>query len=584
MARTFYLDSNSGTGSYQGRYLKVECTQTTDIATNKSTIHWTLTSLGGISTYYGTGPTTLTINGVQVYYSGRIAWETYQFPAAKGSVSGTTIVDHNADGSKTITVGLSTAVSYFDVSSFSGTWTLDSIPRQAKITAASNFTDVDNPSISFSNPGGFPMDVWLEPNPIGDHLCERKSIPNTGSYTWVLTDAEREALRNKCAGKSCTIRLGLYSYVGGVQYADYKDMTYTMTENAATKPSVSLGITLNNGQLPSKFNSLYIQGKSRLNVSLSATGKYGAAIKSYWGTVEGKTYNGSSFTTDVVQGSGTVDIVGYATDSRDFTGSASGQINVIAYSKPLVIPLANENAILCYRSDGNGNRIGSSTSVWIKAKRSYHTLAGNNTCALQWRWKRTTEAWNDSLHLWNDLLTKATTADEYSALIPGEFDKKQAYTIQIRAVDDIGDYDIKTLEVPTEDVALHLGRGGKNVTVGTYCDYSEDYTFRSAWKGIFDEDVYVHGGLYAGHIKPIGDYMGLDLNELTSQTGYYAGGSAPTAAAGCKNFPVEVTGMLTVIGIYGFSYQTYTTYNGLMYARSYYIESGWTPWRQIQMV
>ena len=590
MAKTFYLDSNSGTGAYQGRYLKVECTQTTDIATNKSTIAWTLTALGGIKTYYATGPTTLTINGVPVYSTGRVAWDTYQFPAAKGSVSGTTIVDHNADGSKTITVGLSTAVSYFDVSSFSGNWTLDSIPRQAKITAASNFTDVDNPSIVFSNPGGFPMDVWLEPNPIGDHLCERKSIPNAGSYTWVLSDAEREALRNKCAGKSCTIRLGLYSYVGGVQYADYKDMTYTMTENAATKPTVNMNVTLDNGQLPSKFNSLYIQGKTKLNVSLSATGKYGAAIKSYWGVVEGKTYNDSSFTTDVIQGSIdksgnlSVDVISHAKDSREFTGDASVNIIVIAYSKPLVIPLASENAILCYRVDDNGNRTSKGESVWIKAKRSYYKLGGTNTCALQWRRKLTTEEWNYDVHLWYDLLEKTATADEYSAMIPGVFEKEQAYTIQIRTIDDIGDYDIKTLEIPTEDVALHLGKGGKNVTVGTYCDYSEEYTFRSAWKGIFDEDVNIQGSLYTGHIKPIGDYMGLDLNELTSKTGYYASGSAPTAALGCKNFPVEVTGMLTVIGIGGFSYQTYTTYNGLMYARSYYIESGWTPWRQIQMV
>lgn len=488
MAKTFYLDSNSGTGIYQGRYLKVECTQTPDIATNKSTIHWTLTSLGGISTYYGTGPTTLTINGVQVYYSGRIAWETYQFPAAKGSVSGTTIVDHNADGSKTITVGLSTAVSYFDVSSFSGTWTLDSIPRQAKITAASNFTDVDNPSISFSNPGGFPMDVWLEPNPIGDHLCERKSIPNTGSYTWSLSEAERDALRNKCSGKTCTIRLGLYSNVGGVIYADYRDMTYTMTENTATKPAVNMNITLNNGQIPSKFDGLYIQGKSRLKVSLSAAGKYGASISSYWATVEGKTYNGSAFTSDAIQGSGTLGIEGYTRDSRDFTGYASSQVNVIAYSKPLVIPLANENAILCYRSDGNGQRTGNSTSVWVKAARYYHKVSGNNTCALQWRRKRTTEAWNDSTHLWNDLIAKGGTTDEYNALLTGEvFDRKIAYTIQIRAIDDIGEHDIKTFEVPTEDVALHLGRGGKNVAVGTYCDYSEDYTFYSAWKAIFAE-------------------------------------------------------------------------------------------------
>lgn len=490
MAKTFYLDSNSGTGAYQGRYLKVECNQTTDIATNKSTIAWTLTALGGIKTYYATGPTTLTINGVPVYSTGRVAWDTYQFPAAKGSISGTTTVDHNDDGTKTITVALSTAVNYFDVSNFSGSWTLDSIPRQAKIISASNFDDVDNPSISFSNPGGFPMDVWLEPNPVGDHLCVRTNIPNDGGYTWMLNDSERDVLRSKCTGKSCTIRIGLYSYVGGVQYADYKDVTYTMTENAATKPAVNMNITLNNGQLPSKFNSLYIQGKSKVDISLSATGKYGAEIKSYRCDVEGTEYNEASFTSSVIQGNGALVIKGYATDSRGIEGSIdSDQLEIIEYSKPLVIPLASENAILCYRVDENGNRTSRGEYLWIKAKRFYYKLTGLNTCALQWRRKLATEEWNDEVHLWNNLLPKTGTADEYSAKIPGDFEKEKAYTIQIRAIDDVGEYDIKTLEVPTEDVALHLGRGGKNVAIGTYCNYEEPNTFYSEWKAIFGGGV-----------------------------------------------------------------------------------------------
>ena len=489
MAKTFTLDSSSGYGTYQGRFMRLSCTQTPDTATNKSTINWTLSSVGGTSNYYSTGPTTVTINGVQVYYKARAEWDTYAFPAAKGSVSGSLVIDHNTDGSKSINVSMTASVWYGQSSSYSGNWTLDSIPRKAEITDASDFTDVDNPSISFSNPGGFTMDVWLEPNPIGDHLCIRTGIPNTGSYTWVLTDAEREALRNKCTGKNCTIRIGLYTYIGGVQYADYRDKIYTMTENAATKPSVSMSITLDNGQLPSKFDGLYIQGKSRLSVSLSAQGKYGASIKSYWGTLEGKTYNGSPFTTDVIQGSGTVGIAGYAKDSRDFSGSASRDVSVVAYSKPLVIPIGSENAILCYRSDGNGIRTGSSTSVWVKAKRYYHTVDSKNTCALQWRRKLITEAWNDATHLWNDLLPKSVTAGDYSALLTGVFDKKKAYTVQIRAIDDIGEQDIKTFEIPTEDVALHLGKGGKNVSIGTYCDYSEEHTFYSEWKAIFGNGV-----------------------------------------------------------------------------------------------
>jgi len=182
---------------------------------------------------------------------------------------------------------------------------------------------------------------------------------------------------------------------------------------------------------------------------------------------------------------------GFASDSRELLGSAEQQINVIAYAKPLVIPLANENAILCYRSDGNGIRTGTSTSVWIKAARSYYKVTTNGTqknfCALQWRRKLATEDWNDSTHLWSDLLTKSNlSADHYSGLLSGVvFDLQKAYTVQIRVIDDVGEADTKTLEVPTRDVALHLGKGGKNVSIGSFCDYSEDYTFYSAWKAIF---------------------------------------------------------------------------------------------------
>lgn len=487
MAKTFTLTSVS----YEGRYLQLYCEQVPDITNNQSIINWTLSSLGGEAAYYQTGPTTVTIAGSQVYYCKKMTWDTRVFPAATGSVSGSIVVNHDTYGNLTIPVSLSTSIYTGVIKTSNGNWTLDSIPRQATITAAYDLTDVANPSISFSNPGGYRVDLWLEPNPVGDHFCIRENIPNTGSYTWALTDAERNALRNKCAGNSCPIRIGLYSYVGGIQYADYRDVTYTMTENADTKPTVSLSVSPNNGSLPSTFNGLYIQGKSRVNVAVSASGNFNAKITGYSGRVENKAYYAQNFVSDSLQNPGAVTVYGYASDSRGFLGSNEKKIQVVEYAKPLVIPVGSENAILCYRSDGNGKRTGASTSVWIKAARSYHKVvvsgSQKNFCALQWRRKLSTEAWNDSVHQWSDLIAKSNlTTDEYSAMLPGVvFDLQKAYTVQIRAVDDLGEHDPKTLEVPTRDVALHLGKGGKNVSVGSYCDYSEDYTFYSAWKAIF---------------------------------------------------------------------------------------------------
>ena len=350
MASSFTLKS----GSYEGRYLQLSCVQTKDIANNRSKIDWTLSSLGGSSNYYSVGTTVIRIGGTQVYYCGRKNWDDKVFPAAKGSVSGTTYVDHEPQGDRSIYVELTTAIYVSTTKTYTGTWKLDDIPRYAIITSAGEFSDVDNPSFYFSNPGGYPMDVWLEPNPVNDHLCVRNNIANNGVYTWELTASEREELRSKCTGISCPIRIGLYTHIGETTYADYVDTTFTMVESEATKPSVSMTATLNNGSLPSKFSGLYIQGKSRLNVSISAQGKYSANILSRYANIGGTVHNSSSFTSNVLSKSGAVDVIGYAKDSRQFTGIASQRINVTAYSKPLVIPLGSETAIQCYRSDGNG--------------------------------------------------------------------------------------------------------------------------------------------------------------------------------------------------------------------------------------
>ena len=117
---------------------------------------------------------------------------------------------------------------------------------------------------------------------------------------------------------------------------------------------------------------------------------------------------------------------------------------------------------------------------------------------MRWRWKLASEEWSNK-HTWSALLSIAEDADaEYNAFVTGEFALDKAYTVQIMAIDDIGENDIKTFDIPTRDVALHLGKGGKNVAVGTYCDYSEDYTFYSEWKAIFDKDVVVGGDVLIG--------------------------------------------------------------------------------------
>lgn len=500
MAKTFTLTSSS----YQGRYLEAYCTQEIDIANNKSKITWTLSSKGGSSNYYSTGPTTLNIANSQVYYKARVNWDDKIFPAAKGSVSGVTYVDHDTQGKKTISVELKTAIyaGSSSVKTYSNTWQLDDIPRQATLESApAEFWDDSDPEITYKNPAGnavSSLDACISFTGAKDDIPYRPISKTGTSYIFDFKPEEIDTLRNATPTGKRDVIFYVRTIIGGKTFYSTSTKKLKIRETDNTRPSVTMTATLNNGNLPSTFAEMYIQGKSRLNITLTAKGKYSASISSYSASVGSDSYSGSSITTNAITKSGDIDVIGYAKDSRGFTGSASKKISVLAYSKPLVIPVGNDTAILCYRSDGNGVRTGNSTSVWIKAKRSYYSLSGKNTCALQWRRRLTSSGtWS----AWYELIPKSNTStSEYNALLTGGdekvFELNKSYVVQIRAIDDIGEYDIKEFEIPTQDVALHLGAGGKNVAVGTYCDYSEPYTFYSDWKAIFDKGVYLGSDQY----------------------------------------------------------------------------------------
>lgn len=463
-----------------------------DIPNNRTKIAWSCGVYCGHSFYSNAiKMSAFTINGVQVYGGG--TYSNY----SKGDhtiASGTMWINHSTDGTKTFSISSFTGWLWenHNYSSNGGSYGLTTIPRQATITDAPDFTDLDNPTITYSNPAGSSvkeLKACISFTGAKDDIAYRDIPKDKSTYTFTLTDEEeREVLRQNTSGLSRTVSFFVRTTIGNSKYYSVLKKTLTIAESDATRPSVSMTATLNNDLLPVEFAGKYVQGKSRVDVSLSATGKYGADIRSYSATIDGKTYNSDSFTSDVIQKSGK--LIGYARDSRGFTGSTEQTINVIEYGKPLVIPLSGENAIQCYRSDGNGKRVGNSTSIWVKAKKTHYGVDGLNTCALQYRRKKASEVWNDSEHKWSDLIPSTSTATEFNALIQGvEFELKEAYTIQIQAIDTIGEYDIKTFEIPTQDVALHLGKGGKNVSIGTYCDYSEERTFYSEWKAIFGGGV-----------------------------------------------------------------------------------------------
>lgn len=117
--------------------MQLSISESADAVSNTSTLYWTLSSIGGSSTYYTIDATTVTINGTQVYYKARTSWDDRVFPAAKGSVSGSISVLHNSDGTKTVTVVFSTRVYIFGSLDYGGSMTLTSLDRTAPTVSCS---------------------------------------------------------------------------------------------------------------------------------------------------------------------------------------------------------------------------------------------------------------------------------------------------------------------------------------------------------------------------------------------------------------------------------------------------------------
>lgn len=212
MASSITLKSSS----YDGRYMQLVCTQTSNgSAENSSTIKWTLTTAGGSVSNYSTGPTTVVINGSTVYSKDRTAYTTESFPAAKGSKSGTIVVKHNTDGTKKITVSFSTAIYTSTVSKYSDSWTLDPIPRYG--TCKHSLNSKTETSVKMN---------W--------------SSDSTVDYLWYSKDDGKNWTGvNVADGKS-----GTYTISGLTPYADYKIKTRIRRKDSQlTTDSSTLKVT-----------------------------------------------------------------------------------------------------------------------------------------------------------------------------------------------------------------------------------------------------------------------------------------------------------------------------------------------------
>lgn len=412
MSTTFYLESQK----YDGRYMYVSCTQTPDILTNTSKIDWTFVSTGGNSSYYATGPTVVKINGQTVFSEVALGWTSRKFPTAKGSVSGSLTVPHNDDGSKSIEVYISTAIYYEATETHKDTWTLDTIHRFAKLESAPNFNDEANPKITYSNPAGnkiTKLQACISLDGTNADIAYR-DISKTGtSYTFNLTDSERDVLRSATTGSnSRTVLFYIRSYIGDLSEASILYKTFTIKNpNPLINPTI----------VDTNSKTIEVTGDSSKLVRYCSNAKItiGASAVKKATLIGTKVYNSGK--TLVVDGTinGVTDnsFEFVATDNRGNTTNKIVTPSFVNYIKPTCVISKNV-------PDGNGNMTVAATGNYFNG--SFGKT--HNALNVYYRYKLASDSWSDEP--WT-LMTATLNGNTYSATaeVTG-LDYQKAYTFQ----------------------------------------------------------------------------------------------------------------------------------------------------------
>lgn len=323
------------------------------------------------------------------------------------------------------------------------------------------------------------------------------------------------------AGKTLSCKLTLTTYSGSTEMGT-SETTISLTIPASTAPTVTTTYEPESS-LPNFFYGIYVQGKSKVKASYSATGQHGASIESYVTTVNGKatTHTAATFTSEVITGSGSVSVSVKVTDSRGYSTTKSGSIAVQAYEAPAVIPVSGQTAIVCARSTADGVLNDSGTYLRIRAGKRFSSVSGKNECLLRYRYAEEGE----SFGAWSALLDKGSSANEVSTTLNLNLNPTKAYTVEIGVSDEVGSASAISFSIPTQDVPLHLGNGGKNIALGRYCDYSGEKRIDIGWDVYLSKGARIHPpeGETVEFLKGMGAVIITKLWENASPTSSFAG-------------------------------------------------------------
>ena len=429
------------------------------IENNTSQVEWWvgIRSNTAYHNHYGLSETyKVVINGTTVHNA--VHTPTVNSGATVWVASGTTTVSHNADGSKSISVSASfnnaDRGTYLPTTgSCSGSLKLTTIPRATT-------PSIDKPSLDCgsaikisgtSASSNFSHKVYVTWNGTKTQIGTIASGTTTPSFSYTIpTDWEKNIPDSTSGIATFTLET-----ISGSTPVGSKTVNATIKVRSGVVPSIGTVSISDTNSICAGIGQ-YVQSQSKLKFSIATSGNQGSTITSVSTKFNGQTYNGSTFTTQAIQNSGTLSYTITVTDSRGRTATKSGSVNVVAYNPPSLTNVSAKRANSSYAVDES-----SGTYALLHFKVGFTSLSNKNVTSfyIQYRVSGATSwtkinSWANNYTLEQDykagnLFTSTTTTYEIAFGVKDKF---------------MSDYSWQIVTVTPTYTLINFGKDGKSLT------------------------------------------------------------------------------------------------------------------------
>lgn len=404
-------------------------------------------------------------------------------------------IPHDANGKKTLVVSAYIKHSQFSSSSQSFSQVLTDIPRASSFNNVTGKTIGSDCTVTITRKvSSFTHQLWYK---VGnsDWYDLGKNIGTSKTFT--INMATCSQITSATTG---TMQLCLRTYSGDTKIGNdvYKDVNVSVPDSV--KPTCEISVSDVKGYA-STYGG-YIQGQSKLSVSVNGTGKYGSTIKSYYTKVNGGTYPLKEFVTDEIAGNGEISIVSAVTDSRGRSGSVTKKITVIPYTPPQITKLAVHRC----NEDGTDNVLGS----YCRATFSFEitSLDGKNTHVATILYRKNSESEYTSI-----ALDTGTSVVDMEKVFPA--DDGSTYEVLIRVEDSFSKSSRSTV-LSTAQCIFHIPVSGKGITFGGVAE-TDGFVVKSM-DAMFEEIKFLEYATKPFLVQKKAAQVTVNANSSTSQT------------------------------------------------------------------